>query len=299
MAKKTVLITGTSTGIGAACVARQAAAGWKVYAGVRRSEDGERLVSTIPGEVIPVLIDVTQREDIDKVLSQIRTEVGFLDGLVNNAGVAAGGAVELLTDEEWRTAFDVNFFSLVTLTREAMPLVEAANGRFVHIGSIAGRVAASGIGPYNATKHAVEALNWTLRRELGRNTKMSSSVIEPGEIKTAIWGKAEELLLDQEARLREAGRLDRYQFLIDAQRAFIAEGSARGIGPEKVAAAVEHALTARRPKARYLVGPDAKAVGLLSRLPDRLLEPALAFNERRLERAGRNAENTQNTEDGR
>jgi len=287
VAQKTVLITGTSTGIGAACVARQAAAGWKVYAGVRKSEDGDRLVEAVAGDVTPVLIDVTRRADIDRVLSQIRDEVGSLDGLVNNAGVAAGGAIELITDEEWRRHFDVNFFSLVTLTREAMPLVDAAGGRFVHIGSIAGRIASAGLAPYCAGKHAVSAFSSSLRGELRRNTKMTSSVIEPGEIKTAIWDKAEALIADNDTQLREAARLDRYQFLLDGQRAFAVEGAARGIEPDKVAKAVEHALTARRPKARYLVGPDALAVGVLSRLPDRLREPLLALNDKRLERSGR------------
>jgi NAD(P)-dependent dehydrogenase (short-subunit alcohol dehydrogenase family) len=287
VAQKTVLITGTSTGIGAACAARQATAGWKVYAGVRRVEDGEHLVETLDGDIVPVLIDVTRPEDIDRVLSQIRTEVGSLDGLVNNAGVAAGGAIELITDEEWRRHFDINFFSLVTLTREAMPLVDAADGRFVHIGSIAGRIASAGLAPYCASKHAVGAFSQALRGELRRNTKMNSSVIEPGEIKTAIWGKAETTIADVDAALREGDRLERYQFLLDGQRAFAAEGAARGVEPDKVAKAVEHALTARHPKARYLVGPDAKAVAVLGRLPDRLREPFLALNDKRLERVGR------------
>ncbi len=290
MADKTVLITGTSSGIGAACATRQARAGWRVYAGVRRAEDGERLVSSIgnhEGAVVPVTLDVTNREHIDKVLAQIETEAGSLDGLVNNAGIGLGGPVELVSDEDWRRQFDVNFFSLVTLTREAMPLVDRAGGRFVHIGSIGGRVTAPGLGPYSASKHAIEALNWALRAELGRNTGMTSSVIEPGEVKTLIWDKAEGEAELIERRIREAGREDRYRFIIDANVGFIEEGRSRGVDPDKVAAAVEHALTARRPKARYLVGPDAKAVGLFSRLPDRVREGLLGMNVRRFERAGR------------
>ena len=195
MAQKVVLITGTSTGIGEACVARQAAAGWRVYAGVRKPEDGERLVSSISGDVVPVIIDVTKREDIDRVLEQIDAEAGLLHGLVNNAGIAVGGPVETLTDEDWRWQFDVNFFSLVTLSRAALPLIDNGNGRFVHVGSIAGRLATEGLGPYAASKFAVQAFNWVLRAELAQNTKMSSSVVEPGEIKTAIWDKADESML--------------------------------------------------------------------------------------------------------
>lgn len=287
MTQKTVLITGTSTGIGTACVARQAAAGWKVYAGVRKPEDGERLASEIQGDVVPVIIDVTNGEDIDKVLAQIDSEVGSLNGLVNNAGIGVGGPVELLSDDDWRWQFDVNFFSLVTLTRQAMPLVDKADGRFVHIGSIAGRIAGSGLGPYCASKHAVEAFNWSLRAELAPNTNMTSSVVEPGEIKTAIWAKAEQLTADVSAQIEAAGRTERYGFLIDGQKGFIAEGRNKGVEPDKVAKAVEHALSARRPKARYLVGPDAKAVGVFGRFPDRVLEGIMTMNGKRLEKAGR------------
>jgi NAD(P)-dependent dehydrogenase (short-subunit alcohol dehydrogenase family) len=286
VADRHVLITGTSTGIGEACVSRLAADGWRVYAGVRREEDGERLTAETAGEVVPVLLDVTDRGQVDAALARIRDEAGVLHGLVNNAGIAVGGPVELLTDEEWRWQFDVNFFSLVALTRQAMPLMDDVGGRFVHIGSIAGRVSQPALGPYAASKHAVEAFNWSLRGELAR-TAMNSSVVEPGEIKTAIWDKADGAIEESAARLETAGRQDRYGFLIQRQRAFNAEGKEKGIDPDRVAQAVEHALTASRPKARYLVGPDAKMIGLLARLPDRVLESMLGLNGKRLERAGR------------
>lgn len=285
MPTRTVLITGTSTGIGAACVSRLATDGWKVYAGVRKPEDGERLVAAAKGDITPVILDVTNRVHIDQVLAQIRTEVGSLNGLVNNAGLGVGGPIEIVTDDEWRWQFDVNFFSLVTLTREAMPLVDRADGRFVHIGSVAGRIAAPGLGPYAASKHAVSAFNWALRGELA-GTKMRSSVVEPGEIKTAIWAKADDALRDIDARLVGPLR-DRYGSMLDVQRAFIEEGKTKGVEADRVAKAVEHALTAKRPKARYLVGPDAQFVGVLSRFPDRLRERVLDVNFRRLEKNGR------------
>lgn len=287
MNQRTVLITGASSGIGGACVSRQAKAGWKVYAGVRKVEDGERLTSEVGGDVIPVILDVTKREDIDRVLVQIDTEVGKLDGLVNNAGATVGGAVELLTDEEWRWQFDVNFFSVMTLSREALPLVSKADGRLVHIGSISGRISAPGAGPYAATKHAVSALNWSLRAELARNTKMTSSVIEPGVTKTTIWEKADETMAEYDARLEATGTRDRYGFLLEARRGLVEEAKEKGIDPDRVAKAVEHALTAARPKARYLVGPDAKAGAFIARLPDRAREALLNINRKKLERAGR------------
>jgi len=174
----------------------------------------------------------------------------------------------------------------VSLTREAMPLMDDVGGRFVHIGSIAGRVSQPVMGPYAASKHAVEAFNWSLRGELAR-TSMNSSVVEPGEIKTAIWDKAGGAVDESAAKIEAAGRRDRYGFLVQRQRAFNVEGKEKGIDPDRVAKAVEHALTASRPKARYLVGPDAKTIGLLARLPDRVLESLLGLNGKRLERAGR------------
>lgn len=286
MAAKTVLITGTSTGIGRAAAARQAAAGWKVYAGVRKLEDGERLEREIGGDVVPLILDVTDSGQIESALEQIESEVGRLDGLVNNAGIAVAGPVEVLTDEEWRWQFDVNFFSVIELTRAAFDLVARADGRFVHVGSIAGRIAGPGLGPYSASKHALEAFNWALRGELARNTKMTSSLIEPGEIKTAIWDKAHELVDELDDKLEGETRR-RYEFLLDGNRGFIEEGAKRGIEPDAVAKAIEHALTAKRPKARYLVGPDAKFGSMLPRLPDRLFVAMMNANDRRLERAGR------------
>ena len=156
MATKTVLISGTSTGIGAACAARMAGAGWKVYGGVRNKVDGDTLTEQVSGDVIPVQLDVTSNDDIASVVARISEEVGALDGLVNNAGITVGVPVELLNEEEWRHQFDVNFFGLVNLTRAAFPLVSKVDGSFVHIGSISGRVAVAGIGPYAASKHAVD-----------------------------------------------------------------------------------------------------------------------------------------------
>ncbi len=281
-----VLITGTSSGIGEACVKRLSESGWKVYAGVRHTEDGERLLASLGGDVVPVILDVTNLEQIHDVLARIDADVGSLDGLVNNAGIGVGGVVETLSDDDWRWQMEVNFFSLVRLTRLAMPLVDKAGGRFVHIGSVAGRVGIGGLGPYAASKHAVSAFNWSLRCELGRNTKMRSSVVEPGAIKTAIWDKATVTVSTFDAEMTGPLR-DRYGFILDFQRGFVDEGARRGVDAGKVAKAVEHALTARRPKARYLVGPDAKATGVIARMPDRAREGFINMNSRRLERVGR------------
>jgi len=285
------LITGTSTGIGEACAARLAARGWTVYAGVRRAEDGDRLKSQHSGDVRPVILDVSNRDDMQRVLGVIEQDAGGkgLQGLVNNAGVGVGGPVEYVTEEDWRNVFDVNLFAVVALTRMAMPLLNAGKGRIVHIGSIGGRLASPGLGPYSASKHAVEALAESQRHELVLSkSPVRVALIEPGEVKTAIWDKADESADELERTIDAEGR-KRYQWLIDQTRGFISEGRNKGVAPDKVAEAVEHALTASRPKARYLVGPDAKLSGhLLTRLPDRARDAMIGVGSRRWQKLGRN-----------
>jgi NAD(P)-dependent dehydrogenase (short-subunit alcohol dehydrogenase family) len=284
------LVTGTSTGIGEACATRLATRGWTVYAGVRRAEDADRLKTQIIGDVRPVILDVSKRDDMQRVIETITQDVGDrgLQGLVNNAGVGVGGPVEYVGDEDWRWVFDVNLFGVVALSRAAMPLLRAGNGRIVHIGSIGGRIASAGLAPYSASKHAIEALAESQRHELARSSPpIRVSLIEPGEVKTAIWDKATSSADDLEKLLGEPGRRE-YQWLIDQTRGFIDEGRDKGVPASKVADAIEHALTADRPKARYLVGPDAKLAGhLITRLPDRLRESFAGFGAARWEKRGR------------
>jgi NAD(P)-dependent dehydrogenase (short-subunit alcohol dehydrogenase family) len=269
MAPRSVLITGSSTGIGEACAARLAGAGWKVYAGVRKSADGERVTARHSGDIEPVIVDVCDQASFDAIVDHIAAAGTGLDALVNNAGISSGGPIELLDVQDWRDAFETNFFGLIAMTKAAFPLIDAAGGRFVHIGSIAGRVAGPGIAPYAATKHAVAALNWSLRTELAHIGPMTSSVVEPGEVKTELWNKAEQQLVDRRNQLDRAGLLERYLWLLDLIRGFIDEAEEKAVDPDEVAKVVERALTAKRPKARYLVGVDAKVQAALARLPDR------------------------------
>lgn len=284
--RRNVLVTGASTGIGAACVTRLTAGGWTVYAGVRRDEDGERLVDECGATTRPVSLDVTDRSSIQGVVDRIDGESGRLDGLVNNAGVSVGGPFETLDESEWREQLEVNFFGVIAVTKACFPLVDRAGGRFVHIGSIAGRVAAPGMGPYSASKHAVEALNWSLRSELDRLGPMTSSVIEPGEIRTEIWNKGRTQLQEAEQRLAHEGLTARYQWLLHMYRGFLAEADERAIDADVVAASVEHALTSRRPRARYLVGADARLQAAATMLPDRTREYLLSKVYARLEQRG-------------
>jgi NAD(P)-dependent dehydrogenase (short-subunit alcohol dehydrogenase family) len=284
------LVTGTSTGIGEACARRLAELGWTVYAGVRRSDDADRLKTTISGDIRPVILDVTKRDDISRVIEEITRDTAGrgLQALVNNAGIGYGGPFEYITEDEWRMTFEVNVFGVVALTLAAIPLLRSGEGTVIYIGSVGGRVAAPGLGPYSASKFALEALAESQRIEFKRsNTPIRVALIEPGEVKTAIWEKGSNDLANFEARVDEAGQR-RYQWLLDQTRGFLDEGQAKGVAPDKVADAMEHALTAKRPKARYLVGPDAKMMGnVIPRLPDRVKDPVFVVASKRWERRGR------------
>jgi NAD(P)-dependent dehydrogenase (short-subunit alcohol dehydrogenase family) len=283
---KTVMITGTSTGIGRACTERMAAAGWTVFAGVRKESDGESL-RAFPGDIRPVMVDVVDAGQIDAMVARLTEEVGShgLDGIVNNAGVANGGPIEALSDQDWRWHFDVNVFGVINVTRSCLPLLRTARGRVVNVASVGGRVASPMMGPYSAGKHAVEAVSEALRFELA-GSGMQVACIEPGSIKTPIWDKAYEELTAV-ADTFDADTLKLYDRHIDMMYGFVSQGAKSGIEPAKVADAVFHALTSDRPKHRYLVGPDAKMVGIVSRLPDRLRYRALAFNSLRMARLGK------------
>jgi NAD(P)-dependent dehydrogenase (short-subunit alcohol dehydrogenase family) len=285
----TALITGTSTGIGEACVALLAAKGWTVYAGVRREPDGERLAAKYAGDVRPVILDVTNDAHLARAVDELTSAVGDagLQGLVNNAGVGVGGPAEYLEVEAWRTVFEANFFGVVALTRTAMPLLRRGRGRVVHIGSIGGRVATPGLAPYAASKHALEALAEASRLELSlAGSPVRVSLVEPGAVATAIWDKGDASVDELEARF-ERGEGPEYEWLLDEARGFVAEGRRTGIPASRVAEAVEHALTAPRPKARYLVGVDAKIGGhVIARLPDRARAALLLLESRRLQRIG-------------
>jgi NAD(P)-dependent dehydrogenase (short-subunit alcohol dehydrogenase family) len=286
-----VLITGTSTGIGEACTKQLAAKGFTVFAGVRRAEDGEKLAQ-LSGDIRPVILDVSNGEQITAAIAEIASAVGGsgLQGLVNNAGVGVGGPFEYLTEDEWRWVFDVNFFGVIALTLAALPLLREGRGRIVHIGSIGGRVATAGLGPYNASKFALEALAESQRSEFARSgSPIKVALVEPGEVATAIWDKADASVDDLEGALDADGK-ERYQWLVDQTRGFVDEGRSNGVPPAKVADAIEHALTADRPKARYLVGTDAKLAGhLVTRLPDRARDAFTGFGSKRWETRGRKA----------
>jgi len=263
MARGRILVTGASTGIGQACSIRLAEIGYSVFGGIRKPSDGDRLRS-IKG-ITPVLLDVTSGESLQGALA-IAGPQG-LDGLVNNAGIAVIGPVELVPVEAWRRQFEVNVLGLVAVTQTFLPLLRAIRGRFVNIGSIGGRSARPCAGSYDATKFAVEAISDTLRKEV-QGSGVSVSVVEAGAVATRISEKSLEaaagIWRDSAAEPREA-----YETLMAAVQREVAHSMHNTIDPDEVAKVVEHALTSTRPKTRYLVGKDIRKFLLLNVLPDR------------------------------
>jgi NAD(P)-dependent dehydrogenase (short-subunit alcohol dehydrogenase family) len=254
---RTALVTGASSGIGAACARRLAASGWRVFAGVRRSGDA-------PEHTEQVLLDVT---DADQVAAASR-RIGELDALVNNAGIAIAIPLEFIPLDELRRQLDVNVTGQVAVTQAFLPQLRRSRGRIVFVGSIAGRSALPFLGAYAASKHALEAIADSLRVEL-RPFGIKVSIVEPGTIKTPIWTKsaelAESLAGSAPPQLREL-----YGGRIAVFRRMAAERGAKGAAPEAVANAVEAALTRGRPRTRKLIGRDALLRSGVERLPDRV-----------------------------
>jgi NAD(P)-dependent dehydrogenase (short-subunit alcohol dehydrogenase family) len=254
---RTALVTGASSGIGEACAVRLARNGWRVLAGVRATGDA-------PEGTDEVLFDVTDHEQVRAVAEAVEE----LHGLVNNAGIAVASPLEAIPLDELRRQLDVNVLGQVAVTQALLPQLRRARGRVVFMGSIAGRSSLPFLGPYAASKHALEAIADSLRVELAP-WGMHVSIVEPGTIATPIWTKG--ATKGDEILARVAPEtVALYRDRVDAFRRAAAAAGRRGQSPERVAEAVEHALTARRPKTRYLVGRDAKLRAGFELLPDRL-----------------------------
>ncbi len=264
------VITGTSTGIGRATALRLDAEGHRVFAGVRREADGEALRRDASDRLRPILLDVTDAGSIEAAVKSVEAEVGEagLAGVVNNAGIGVGGPIEYLEIDDWRRQFEVNVFGPAAVIKAFMPLLRRTRGRIVNVSSAAGRVSNPIIGAYCASKFALEALSDSLRVEV-RGSGISVSVVEPGFIETPMLDKAKSETAEAIEKLPPRGR----ELYENALRKFDATTDAfrkRAATPDAVAKAIQHALTAPRPKTRYTVGLDSKALTFLGwALPDR------------------------------
>jgi NAD(P)-dependent dehydrogenase (short-subunit alcohol dehydrogenase family) len=269
----TALITGASTGIGQATALRLARAGWTVLAGVRAKADGERLAGEAPsGRIEPLTLDVTDLEQIRLAAARVSAlggegegSPGRLDALVNNAGVGFGGPLELIHPDDLRKQFDVNVLGQIAVTQALLPALRATRGRIVFVSSVGGRVAMAFTAPYAASKHAIEAIGDALRVEL-RTSHVQVALVEPGSVATPIWDKSRELA--DRVRIPD-GLQAEYGHVPQAMDKVLEDTAKRGVPPELVAETIERALTAKRMKARYLVGRDARAMVAIRRLlPD-------------------------------
>ncbi|MFL5868007.1 MAG: SDR family oxidoreductase [Thermoleophilaceae bacterium] len=270
----TVLITGSSTGIGEATAIHLKGLGFDVHAGVRKDDDAERLSGM---GLTPVKLDVTDADSIASARAEVEeASAGRLAALVNNAGIAVAAPLEYLPIDQLRNQLEVNLIGQVAVTQAFLPMLRAAKGRLVNVSSIGGRIALPLAGPYAASKFALEAVSDSLRREL-RHLGVEVIVIEPGGIKTPIWQKgnatADEMLKDVPY---EAEQL--YGDLIQAVRAETVKiEQERGLPPSAVAEVIGTALTAGKPKTRYLVGRDAKLrAAIAKRVPDRTMDSLIA-----------------------
>ena len=265
-----VVVTGASTGIGRATALDLVSRGFDVFAGVRREADGDSVAAESSGAVTPVILDVTDAATIDGAALRVTDAVGDggLRGLVNNAGIAEPAPLEIMPIDALRRQLEVNVVGQVAVTQAFLPLIRSAQGRVVNISSVGGRVASPALGAYAASKFAIEALSDSLRMEL-HQWGIHVSVIEPGSFGTEIWRRGGaaadstiELVPDEKRRL--------YADLIAAVRRLARRTEQRGRPPDAVVRAIVHALTASRPRTRYVVGTDARIQMALARLlPDR------------------------------
>lgn len=274
---RAVVITGASTGIGEACALRLDRDGFRVFAGVRKEEDAQRLKQGASDRLMPIMLDVTNQPQIEEAAKTVAGALGEagLAGLVNNAGISINGPLEYLTSEDLRKQFEVNVVGPVAVTRVFLPLIRKANGRIVNIGSIGGRFTTPFLGPYCASKHAMEAISDALRQEL-RPWGIHVALVEPGSIATEIWQKGQSDATEFENNMPEEGTM-RYGKAFAALRVAARKFEEAGIPPDRVARAVEHALTAGRPRTRYIVGFDATVQRIIRDVvPDRMRDGMVA-----------------------
>jgi NAD(P)-dependent dehydrogenase (short-subunit alcohol dehydrogenase family) len=269
---RSVVVTGTSTGIGWGTAKILIANGFRVFGSVRKVADAERLAAEFGPNFVPLLFDVTDEAAVRAAAAQVHAELSgqMLFGLVNNAGVAVFGPLLELPTEDFRRQIDTNLIGVVITTKAFAPLLgtdrqlSGKPGRIVNISSVGGRVAIPFGAPYNASKFAVEGLSESLRREL-LIFGIDVIVIGPGSVATAIWEKG--LQVDTTPYLNTP-----YAKPLENLRALALEEASRGLPPERLGKAVMHALTATRPKVRYSVSPQPLQDWLALNLPKRLVD---------------------------
>ncbi len=264
---RSVLVTGASTGIGAATVDQLCRDGWFVWAGVRSAADERRLAAEYGEQVRVLRFDITHNDEVAAAAEQVVAD-GPLGGLVCNAGTALPGPLEFLPVDALREQLDVNLLGQLRVIQALLPALREGSGRIVVVGSIAGRIAGPMLGAYHASKFGLVGLTDSLRAELSP-WNLPVVLVEPGAIATPIWARGlangdrlQALMPDRAKQL--------YGAQIDRSRQQAQRSEQRGIGADVAAAVIVRALTTPRPRSRYLVGRDALVASLIARLPFQL-----------------------------
>ena len=269
MPAKTVLLTGASSGIGLATARYLDRRGFRVFGTFRESDPMEGVAEQMSERFVPLVMELASQDSIAKCVEQVAGHLGGggLDGLVNNAGTIIATPLEFLDLDAFRVLLEVNVTAQIAVTQACLPLLRKARGRIVNMSSVSGISALPTIGPYCASKFAMEGLSDTLRMELAP-WGIEVSIIEPGSASTNIMQVAGD---DAASALDASDPLHReYAWMVAGMASGFRRSASGGISPDVVAAKVHRALTARRPRTRYLVGRVAYLRRFARILPDRL-----------------------------
>jgi NAD(P)-dependent dehydrogenase (short-subunit alcohol dehydrogenase family) len=276
-----VVITGTSTGIGAASAVLLAEKGFRVFAGVRGEADGAELKARTSGDLEPLRLDITDEASISAAVDTVANSVGErgLFGLVNNAGIVKPGPLEFQPIADFRRQLEVNLIGQVAVTQAFLPLIRRGKGRIVNVGSIGGHLVLPLHGAYSASKFGMEAVSDALRLEL-RQWHIPVSLIDPGATQTAIFGKTLAELDGLDKTLgKEAEAVYRAQ--IAGVRDLVQKTADDAAHVDVLAKTVVKALTVKKPKSRYLAGHGAEAAAVLARTAgDGMKDRAVAHEAR-------------------
>ena len=275
--KKTAVVTGASTGIGRAISEALIGRGWRVFGSVRKEADASKLREDLGNQFSPLIFDVTESDAIARAAEIVRSELNgrALNGLVNNAGVAVGGPLRYIPLEEIHYQMDVNLYGVMRVTQAFLPLLGAdkafagPRGRIVNMSSVAGRSAAPFMGPYAMSKHALEGLSESLRRELLPHG-IDVVIVGPGAIKTPIWDKADDINTEQYQGTE-------YHDLLVGMRDAMKEYGASGLPPEAVGDLTADILEGRAKKPRYAILKNKFMMWVLPQiLPKRMVDRIVA-----------------------
>jgi NAD(P)-dependent dehydrogenase (short-subunit alcohol dehydrogenase family) len=273
---RSIVVTGASTGIGWAIAQFLIGRGYRVFGSVRKQADADRLRGEFGANFTPLLFDVTDEAAVLAAARQVREALGgeTLAGLVNNAGIAVAGPVLELTADDFRRQMDINVIGPVIATQAFGPLLGAdpslkgPKGRIVMMSSVAGKNGNPLLAPYCTSKHAIEGLSESLRREL-RLFGIDVIIVAPGAVKTPIWSKAEQVDLS-------VYQNSPYLPALKKIMAFMMQLGETGLPAERIAAIVFEALTAASPKVRYQITPDPMRHLITATLPKRLVDRIIA-----------------------